>query len=505
MALSGYCRHGHSVGIVGYRKEAVCESDDASDVCGAAGISDPIVEPVRTRSAAAVLIAAISATPKHSRSGLRPTLVASLDDMPIQRHGVKKTLGIRGNGGGEVTMDREIQDGIAQERPLKSTSCRRWDARYKTRWTFRPIASILVETLPKGLGMEMTGTFQTAETGWVDLRLSHLRQRDRDAEEVLLESIRTEGIKQPLVVVLPRPNNCLLLDGFKRYRCARRLSIHVVPILAVEGDERDGLLALLRHSRDKGLTELEHGAVVDRLHTSHGMSVSQIAVQLGCSPAWVSLRLGMVNEMSALVRRKVLSGQFPPRAYLYGVRPFTRVEGVHEKDVGRFVTAVSGRDLSTRELFLLTHAYFEGSRGVKTRIEQGDVQQVLEALKSKAVPDGGCGVQAVLDDVRSIVACMTRLTTSLEHQSLDGEVAPLQAHLACAGLLKRISPFTRSLRRFYGRTTEAIGSVCVVGAGQEQEPDRTLAGAGREDSPGDHCQPWATAQPDIPLSSTASA
>jgi len=229
MALSGYCRHGHCIGIVGYRKEAVCESDDASDVCGAAGISDPIVEPVRTS--------------------------------------------------------------------------RRWDARYKTRWTFRPIASILVETLPKGLGMEMTGTFQTAETGWVDLRLSHLRQRDRDAEEVLLESIRTEGIKQPLVVVLPRPNNCLLLDGFKRYRCARRLSIHVVPILAVEGDERDGLLALLRHSRDKGLTELEHGAVVDRLHTSHGMSVPQIAVQLGCSPAWVSLRLGMVNEMSVLPPR----------------------------------------------------------------------------------------------------------------------------------------------------------------------------------------------------------
>lgn len=338
----------------------------------------------------------------------------------------------------------------------------------------------------------------------MDLRLSHLRQRDRKAEKVLLESIRAEGIKHPLVVVLPRPNNCLLLDGFKRYRCARQLSIGVVPILAVEGDEKEGLLALVRYSRDKGLTELEHGAIVDRLHSRHGMSVLQIAQHLGCSTGWVGMRLGMIAEMSALVRRKVLSGEFPPRAYLYGLRPFTRVNAT-AVDTDRFVMAVSGRGLSTREIFLLTRAYFQGSRALRTRIESGDVQQVLEALRSEQAPDGSSAVQTILDDMRGVLAGMDRLTASFDQLPLQGDIAPLQTHLACAAVLRRIRPFTRSLRELYGRTTKAIGNIGAVGAGVEQETDRTLAGTGREDGPGDHRRAWATTHADIPIPSSAAA
>jgi hypothetical protein len=350
--------------------------------------------------------------------------------------------------------------------------------------------------------MEIAGTLQSAETAWLDLRLSHLRQRDRAAEKVLLESIRTEGIKQPLVVVMPQTQKCLLLDGFKRYRCAKRLSMGVVPILTVEGDEKEGLLALMRFSREKSLTEIEHGAIVDRLHNCHGMSVMQIAQHLGCSTGWVSMRLGMISQMSALIRRKVLSGEFPPRAYLYGVRPFTRVNDTSQ-NADRFVMAVSGRGLSTRELFLLSRAYFQGSRVLRSRIEQGEVEHVLEALRNQQVPDGGSGVQTMLDQIQSIVAGMDRLTASLAYLPLHGDIAPLQAHLACANLLRRIRPFTRSIREFYGRSTEAIGGIGTVGAGQEQKANCPLAATGCEDRARDYRSTRTTAQADFPLSCTA--
>jgi hypothetical protein len=346
--------------------------------------------------------------------------------------------------------------------------------------------------------MEMAGTVQMAESDWVDTRLSSLRQRDHKAEELLLESIRTEGIKQPLMTVTSGPRRFLLLDGFKRYRCARRLRIGMVAILAVEGEEKEGLLTLIRQSREKGLTELEHGAIVDRLHTHHGMSVRQIAEHLGCSTGWVSMRLGMICQMSDLIRRKVLGGQFPPRAYLYGVRPFTRVNG-SSACAERFVIAVSGRGLSTRDLFLLTQAYFRDGGAVRARIEQGDVDAVLEAMKSDRAVDGDGGMQQMLDDSATIMACIHRLRACLPHLALHGEIAVLQAHLACAGLLSGLRSFTANLREFYDRTTDAIGGNGAVGAGHSQETDCAPASVEREDGPGDCCQPGAGAGAHIPL------
>jgi hypothetical protein len=231
------------------------------------------------------------------------------------------------------------------------------------------------------------------------------------------------------------------------------------------------------------------------------MSVTQIAMHLGCSPAWVSLRLGMIQQMSALIRQKVLSGSFPPRAYLYGVRPFTRVKEASGADADRFVTAVSGRGLSTREIFLLCKVYFQGNRALRVRIEQGDVEQVLEALSSQQVPDGGSGIQATLDNMRSLVAGMDHLIASLAQLPLDGDIAPLQAHLACAPLLKRIRPFIRSVREFYDRSTEAIGGIGVMGTGQEQKADRPLTETGYKDYPGDHCSERTVAQAHVSISS----
>lgn len=272
-------------------------------------------------------------------------------------------------------------------------------------------------------------------------------------------------------MVNAQPQRYILLDGFKRYRCACRLKIGIIPVLICEGQEKDGIVALLRHSHSRGLSDLEHGALLDRLHTYHGMSVVQIASHLGCSTGWVGVRLGMVAQMSELVRRKVLSGHFPARCYLYGVRPFTRVNDAKSALVDRFVNAVGGRGLSTRDIFILTRAYFTGGRCIRQRIDEGKVIEVLQALKDDPAAIGA----AVVDTIATTLAELERLIAKAMDTRLDDESAVLRTHLACGGLLRRIGPFTRSVKELYGRTTEALGGDGAVGRGQKQKADCTAA------------------------------
>lgn len=331
------------------------------------------------------------------------------------------------------------------------------------------------------VAMNLPCTLRTVETAEVDLRLQSLRQRDKAAEKLLLASIRTQGIREPLLVVMPQAGKCVLLDGFKRYRCARQLGIGVAPVQCAEGDERSGLLALLRYSRNAGLSEIEHGALVDWLHTKHGMSVAAIALELGCSTGWVSLRLGMMRRMSPVVRRAVLSGRFPPRSYLYGLRPFTRVNDVQSELVDSFVSAVAGRSLSTRDIFLLTKAYFTGSPALRLRIQQGEAAAVLEAMKSEVMMDSNDRVGAVLEELVHINASMARLCACLPEVALDSHTLAMRAHLVAITAIRSCAAFTGTLRRFYDQTAEALGGDGTVGAGDQQEADRTVVGAECQD------------------------
>lgn len=324
--------------------------------------------------------------------------------------------------------------------------------------------------------MVIAGDYLSIETAWIDLRLACLRQRDRAAEALMLDSIRMHAIKQPLLVVTAASQSYILLDGFKRYRCACRLKIGIVPVVVCEGEEKDGILTLLRHNSSRGLSELELGALLDRLHTTYGMTVLQISSHLGCSTGWVGMRLGMVQQMSTLVRGKILSGQFPPRCYLYGVRPFTRVNDNKNILVDRFVGAVSGRGLSTRDIFLLTKAYFSGGRCVRQRIDDGKAIEVLEALRDSPAALSAAGA-ALVETIAATLTHLERFIGQAAEAHLDNESIALRTHIACGSLLRRIGPFTHCIKELYGKTTETLGSDGIVGRGKEQKTDCTAAQA----------------------------
>jgi len=72
---------------------------------------------------------------------------------------------------------------------------------------------------------------QLVERNSFDLRYQTYRLRNDAAEARLLASIAERDIEQPLAGV-DTPQGRLLLDSFKRYRCATKLGIECVPYVS---------------------------------------------------------------------------------------------------------------------------------------------------------------------------------------------------------------------------------------------------------------------------------
>lgn len=294
------------------------------------------------------------------------------------------------------------------------------------------------------------------ELSSLDLRYEGHRMKDRAGEARLLAMVAERGIAEPLEGV-DEGERHVLLNGFKRWRCARKLGLISVPYVSLGEDAAMGIVALLRASNDRALGLLEQAGFVDELKRLHQMSVVEIAESLSRSIGWVSMRLGLLAEMSPVVRQKLLAGAFPVYAYMYSVRPFMRMNDEGRDEVGQFVAALSGKHLSVRQIEYLAHGYFRGSEALREQIRHGNVALPLQQLKRSAqAADGGTVFeQAMLKDIEIAQKYMQRVMGKSHDRRLSSPAFRAQAQLLLAGLLSRASTFFQSVKDLHDRCGQA--------------------------------------------------
>jgi len=287
----------------------------------------------------------------------------------------------------------------------------------------------------------------------LDLRYQSYRLRQPRREAALLSAIAGEGIREPLVGVT-RDRTPILLDGFKRARCARTLHLHVVPFASWGSDEVAGILQLLRADRQHALTLLEQARFVDDLHTERGLPPADIAQQLGRSPAWVSVRLGLLRELSPLVREALFAGAFPVYAYLYTLRPFRRLKSVTAAELDQFVGALRGHPLSVRQIEGLAHGFFRGPPSFRQELLAGHLTLALRHLEeAPRDPDRGSEFERIfLQDLEQTQKLMLRVIGKSQDPQLQSAAFRAQANLLTATLLNQASAFLRTLRQLHDRT-----------------------------------------------------
>jgi len=207
----------------------------------------------------------------------------------------------------------------------------------------------------------------------LDLRYEGHRLKSNSTEKALLASIIEHGIRAPLQGVNLGSEIRILLNGFKRYRCAKKLNINIVPYHSFGSDEPLGIIELIRLSNSKRLSILEQAKLIDELKNVHGMYNDDIAGLLEKSKSWVSMRAGLMEEMSEYVMEQIFNGDFPAYSFMYTLRQFIRMKSISKQDIDEFVKAVSGRGLSIRDIELLASGFFKGSKGFRQQIKKGDI------------------------------------------------------------------------------------------------------------------------------------
>src|SRR5215467_14437142 len=313
---------------------------------------------------------------------------------------------------------------------------------------------------------------QSVELGALDLRYEGHRMKNPAVEARLLASIAERGIEEPLEGV-EGTEGSLLLNGFKRYRCATKLGIRQVPYASLGKDAASGIINLLRISNDRSLTILEQARFINELRQLGQMSVADIAEQLSRSKSWVSMRIGLIGEMTEEVRERIFGGTFPIYPYMYTLRQFMRMNGVKKQDIEDFVVALSGKKLSVREIEQLAHGYFRGPASFREGIRQGHVALALDWFRQVPEdPDGSNEFERVLlKDLEITQKYMQRVMGKSPDRRLKTPAFFAQAHLLTAGILSQAPAFFEVMRKLHDRCGQTPSSVSPPPGGDGTQPD----------------------------------
>ncbi|MGY3859222.1 ParB/RepB/Spo0J family partition protein [Aeromonas sp. NJAU223] len=186
------------------------------------------------------------------------------------------------------------------------------------------------------------------------------KDMSQDALEDLANSIRAQGVIQPIVVRSIGENRFEIIAGERRWRASQLARLEVVPCLVKDvPDEAAVAIALIENIQREDLNAIEEAVALQRLLTEFELTHQQVAEAVGKSRTTVTnlLRLNQLNED---VKRFVEHGDL---------------------DMGhaRALLALSGSAQS--ELAKLV-----AQKGLTVRDTEKLVQKTLEPAKTKVEP-----------------------------------------------------------------------------------------------------------------------
>jgi hypothetical protein len=294
---------------------------------------------------------------------------------------------------------------------------------------------------------------EQVEIASFDLRYESFRMRSSGIEKALLLSISEKGIRDPLQGV-DNKGARIILDGFKRLRCAKKLGMGMVPYNSMGADEALGIIELIRLSNARSLSILEQARFVDELKNVRKMSVAEIAQLVERSKSWVSVRSGIMDEMSEYVMDQIFKGRFPVYSYMYTLRQFMRINGISKQEIDDFVRSVCGKNLSTRSIELLANGFFKGPDSLREQIKSGNITWALSRLKeSRPAPaDFNTAETAMMRDLELALKYMQRIIAKAKSSQFTTNAFFAQANVVCGGIMRQTDPFFTAVQGLYDRT-----------------------------------------------------
>ena len=134
---------------------------------------------------------------------------------------------------------------------------------------------------------------------------------DGEATSALADSIRSQGLVQPVVVRPRKAGGYELIAGERRWRAAREAGVPTVPALVREADDRETiLLGLVENVAREQLSAVEEARAYALLMDEFELSLGELGERVGKAKPTVSNRLRLLelpDDVLALVERGELT------------------------------------------------------------------------------------------------------------------------------------------------------------------------------------------------------
>jgi ParB family chromosome partitioning protein len=166
-----------------------------------------------------------------------------------------------------------------------------------------------------GESIDLSG--QDSKLSSTELQLTQLqrgkyqpRMQMRESElEELAQSIRTQGVMQPLLVRSIGNNQYEIIAGERRFRAAAMAGLDAVPVLIKNVDDQTAAaMALIENMQREDLNPLEEADGLARLIADFGFTHEQAAQVVGKSRSAVT-NLLRLTQLSKSVQALLMSGE----------------------------------------------------------------------------------------------------------------------------------------------------------------------------------------------------
>jgi len=164
--------------------------------------------------------------------------------------------------------------------------------------------------------------------------------------EELANSIRTQGVIQPIVVRSVSDNHYEIIAGERRWRAAQLAGLDIIPAVIRDiNDEAAMVMALIENIQRRDLNILEEASALNRLMNEFNMTHQEVADAVGKSRTNITNILRLL-KLNTDVRRLVESGQLE----MGHARALLTLDEEKQHDAANIIVS---RHLSVRETEVL--------------------------------------------------------------------------------------------------------------------------------------------------------
>jgi len=202
------------------------------------------------------------------------------------------------------------------------------------------------------------------------------KDMSQEALEELANSIRAQGVIQPIVVRQLAPQSYEIIAGERRWRASQLAQQHEIPCIIKDvPDEAAVAIALIENIQREDLIAMEEAVALQRLLDEFELTHQQVADAVGKSRTTVTnlLRLNALNDDVKLLLEHGDIEMGHARALL-------ALDGLQQSDAARIV---AGKQLTVRDTENLVRRLLEPTPQPEPKAKDPDVASLEQRLSER--------------------------------------------------------------------------------------------------------------------------